>query len=138
MKRYLFSFLLMMSPFISFSQEIFSLEIEIESIKNIQGSISICLVREEKDFLESCFIGDSIPVKQEDVRAIFTELPEGVYAVSVYHDEDNNGKLNVGKLLPIPTEKYGFSNNPDSTFGPPKFEDCMIELNRNLKITIKL
>ena len=128
----------MASPFIGFSQENFSLEIEVIPIKKVQGSIRICLVSEEKDFLEACFIGDSYPVLNHEFKAIFKELPKGSYAVSVYHDEDNNGELNVGKLLPIPTEKYGFSNNPDSSFGPPKYEDCKFELKKDLKIRIKL
>jgi uncharacterized protein (DUF2141 family) len=39
------------------------------------------------------------------------KLPAGSYGVQVMHDENDNGKLDAN-VMGIPTEGYGFSNNP--------------------------
>lgn len=48
------------------------------------------------------------------------DVPAGAYAVSVIHDENENGELDTN-ALGIPTEGFGFSNNPKIRFGPPRF-----------------
>jgi uncharacterized protein (DUF2141 family) len=47
----------------------------------------------------------------ESPMVLKLELPAGSYAVQVLHDENDNGKLDAN-LMGIPTEGYGFSNNP--------------------------
>ena len=49
-------------------------------------------------------------------------------AVSAYHDENGNSRLDKSSFG-IPTERYGFSKNPKSGFGPPKFSETAIELS---------
>jgi len=55
----------------------------------------------------------------------FDDLPPGPYAVQVLHDENDNGKLDKN-FLGIPSEDYGFSNNPRvmrrATFDEARFE----------------
>jgi len=54
------------------------------------------------------------------VNATFSNLEPGTYAVSLFHDENGNQKLDKN-LLGIPSEGYGFSNNARRTLGPPNF-----------------
>lgn len=122
----------------SFSQSIHNLTVEVRSIKKAVGNISFCIVTEESDFLETCKIGRNVPIESKDFFVVFEDLPADSYAISIFHDEDENGKLNMGKLLPIPTEKYGFSNNPPSAFGPPTFEECLFKLDKDTIIVIDL
>ena len=49
-------------------------------------------------------------------------------AVSAYHDENDNSRLDKSSFG-IPTERYGFSKNPERGFGPPKFSETAIELS---------
>jgi uncharacterized protein (DUF2141 family) len=60
---------------------------------------------------------------------VFVKLPQGVYAVSLFHDENRNGKLDSG-VMRIPKEGYGFSNNPAKRFGPPKYEETTFVLSQ--------
>jgi len=46
-------------------------------------------------------------------------------SISAYHDENENSKLDKNSLG-IPTELYGFSQNPKRGFGPPKFKETAI------------
>jgi uncharacterized protein (DUF2141 family) len=42
-------------------------------------------------------------------------------AISAYQDRNDNGQLDKN-ILGIPTERYGFSNNPKRGYGPPTFD----------------
>jgi uncharacterized protein (DUF2141 family) len=48
-------------------------------------------------------------------------------AVSAYHDQNENQKLDKN-ALGMPLERYGFSNNPKRGFGPPKYRETSIEV----------
>lgn len=67
----------------------------------------------------------------------FRNLPTGPYAVSVFHDENANGKLDMN-LVGIPTEAFGFSNDALSFGGPPSFEKAAIQLRGDTAISIHL
>lgn len=56
----------------------------------------------------------------------FADLSPGGYAVALFHDENDNGRLD--KRFGIPTEGFGFSNNPHFWFGPPSFKAAKMTL----------
>jgi uncharacterized protein (DUF2141 family) len=67
----------------------------------------------------------------------FSGFTPGIYAVSVLHDENGNGKTDTN-FIGIPTEGLGTSNNP-KTFGMPGFDDAKFQFGgNNLTIDIKL
>ena len=53
------------------------------------------------------------------VQLRFERVPPGTYAISLFHDENGNGKLD--KQLILPREGYGFSRDAPVRFGPPSF-----------------
>jgi uncharacterized protein (DUF2141 family) len=53
-------------------------------------------------------------------------LPKGKYAISIFHDTNEDGELSTN-FIGIPKEPYGFSNNPKAKFGPPSFEQSLFE-----------
>jgi uncharacterized protein (DUF2141 family) len=53
----------------------------------------------------------------------FDAVAPGDYAVSVYQDENSNGKLDRN-FVGIPKEGVGASNDAKGSFGPPKFADA--------------
>lgn len=70
------------------------------------------------------------------VRLIFSDLAAGAYAVKLYHDENSNGSLDTN-MLGIPSEGYGFSNNPKG-IGEPDFEEAMFSVDGDTTIEITL
>lgn len=67
----------------------------------------------------------------------FTDLKPGTYAVAISHDENGNGKLD-SNIVGMPTEGYGFSNNP-RVMRKPTFEEARFEVGRDdLAITVDL
>ena len=53
----------------------------------------------------------------------FSGVDPGDYAVSVFHDENGNGKLDRN-FMGMPKEGVGASNDAAGRFGPPKFDDA--------------
>ncbi|MEM9170559.1 MAG: DUF2141 domain-containing protein [Pseudomonadota bacterium] len=63
----------------------------------------------------------------EGAEATFEGLAPGVYAASVFHDENGNGRLDFDNRG-IPIEATGSSNNARGSFGPPTFAQMSFEL----------
>ncbi len=70
-------------------------------------------------------------------KVIFKNIPNGIYAVSIFQDTNNNGKLDKN-FLGIPTEKYGFSNNIKPIFRGANFEESKFILNSDKNLTIDI
>ncbi|MBB5340739.1 aldehyde dehydrogenase family protein [Tunturiibacter gelidoferens] len=78
-----------------------------------------------------------IPSNAQHLR-IDTDLPPGIYAVTVYEDLNSNHKLDHN-LIGLPREPVGVSNNPPARFGPPHFDECSFHLGDTAQtITITL
>ena len=78
-------------------------------------------MRSERIVISSC--GSIVaPAQITSGRASceFPRVPAGVYALSVFHDENLNGRLDTN-WLGIPREGVGASNNPKPRMGPPRF-----------------
>ncbi len=62
-----------------------------------------------------------VPVGAATCAFSFDGLPPGSYALAVFHDENDNGRLDTN-FLGIPTERLGFSNDARGMmFFPPSF-----------------
>ena len=65
------------------------------------------------------------------------DLPAGHYGVMVFQDLNDNHQLDRN-FVGIPSEPYGFSNNPSLT-GAPKFDDIAFALgDKDLQISISV
>jgi uncharacterized protein (DUF2141 family) len=125
-------------PAICFTQHSYELKVTVSDLTKMQGTVRVCLTNKKADFLKTCYRSVEVPVTGKTVTAIFTDIPSGNYAVAVYHDEDNNRELNKGGLFGIPTEAYGFSNNPVALFGPPGYDKCTFKVVSDMAIEIDL
>ncbi len=103
-----------------------SIEVEITNFESDLGVAQIGLFNTETSFLDKVYKGKEVKIKDQKAVAIFTDIPDGTYAISVFHDKNEDEKLNT--FLGIPTEKYGASNNAPSKFGPPKWKDAKFEV----------
>ena len=66
------------------------------------------------------------------------EVEPGEYAISVHHDDNDNGKMDTN-FIGIPKEPTGLSNGAVPKFGPPKYKDAAFRVgNEDLEMPIKL
>ena len=118
-------------------KELRALVLLLKNIKSEQGKIYIAVFNDERSFMKSRYKEEAVTVNSLDDIEVELKLPDGKYAISIFHDTNNNGKLNTN-FMGIPKEPYGFSNNPKTTFGPPNFEKASFDLSANQTIKITL
>jgi len=114
------------------------LKITVNNFENIKGKLQVCLTDKKEDFLKQCDYAKTVAVTNNTISLKIANIKTGVYSVSLFHDENNNGVLDTKGLFGIPSEPYGFSNNPRTTFGPPSFENCTFLIDADKQIYIKL
>jgi uncharacterized protein (DUF2141 family) len=70
----------------------------------------------------------------------FRDVPEGTYAVNVFHDENSNERLDKG-LFGIPKEGFGFSNDAGRSKKALSFNEAKFDLPptgcRTVRIVLK-
>jgi len=78
-----------------------------------------------------------VGIYSNSVEITFKDIPKGVYAIAVFHDENKNGKLDKN-FFGVPTEGYGFSNNIKPALRGANFDESKFDLYSNKKITVKM
>ena len=69
--------------------------------------------------------------KHGKIDVMIKDLPYGELAFAIYHDVNNNGKIDKN-AIGIPKERYAFSNNIKPTIKAPSFDDCKFTLQNKL------
>ncbi|GAB2511615.1 DUF2141 domain-containing protein [Lysobacter humi (ex Lee et al. 2017)] len=81
--------------------------------------------------------GTGGPASGDAQAFVFRDVAPGRYAVMVIHDENGNGRLDTN-MLGMPTEGYGFSNNP-RVMRRPTFDEAAFDVGADAAaITIEL
>ena len=113
------------------------LEVTIQGVKSEKGSVLIALYDSEGSFMKKHIASRKVKVADKNLTVVFDNLKPGSYAVSTFHDENENEKLD-SNFFGVPKELYGFSNNAKGSFGPPSFDKARVTVDRDKKITIDL
>lgn len=103
------------------------LTVEVDGASSEKGLIAVAVFDTAEDFPGKMLHGIRAPIAGGKGIAVFKDLPPGRYAISAYHDENENKKLDRG-LFGIPKERYGFSQDARGVGGPPEFRDAAFEL----------
>lgn len=115
-----------------------ALTLRIGNVKIIEKSkIMVAIYNSEETFFEAdkIFADAIIPVDSTVVVHVFPDMPVGEYAVTIYHDEDNDDEMDR-KWYGPPKEGYAFSNNFSSNLRPPRYDDTMFKLEDDTTLDI--
>ena len=115
--------------------------LEITGIATGQGRVQVAVFASADSFLDEKryfkLLGQPVADGQKSM-AFALDLPPGEYAISAFHDENGNGKLDKN-WFGIPTEAYGFSNNFIAKWGKPTWEKTHFTVkNDGGRLTINL
>lgn len=117
------------------------IHVEVEGLRNDKGQVVCALYSSPEGFPKNSHKpvarATSLISNKKGVCE-FSGIEPGTYAISVFHDENSNGKLDTN-FLGIPREGVGASNDAKGHLGPPKFEAAAFQFSGdrlNLKITI--
>ena len=81
-------------------------------------------------------LASKVKVVASEHLVVFKDIPDGQYAVKLYHDDNDNNELD-SNMFGIPSEGYGFSNN-GGRFGSPDYRDAKFEVIDKSNIEINL
>ena len=121
--------------------ELYSLIVSVDGLRNSKGIVQFSLYNQDDTIPDEEYkkyykieigkiINGSSLVK-------FSGLAKGIYAVNILNDENVNGKIDKGFILPI--EGIGFSNYDSIGFtNRPGFTKASFKLTSNTKKTIKV
>jgi len=134
------STIILFALFLNANVQTYDLTITVPNIKNTKGGIHVS-VYSSKNKQEFTKIGKEFRVL--DFKAggvsgkyVIKDLPEGEYAIAIYHDENGDKKCNTN-LIGIPKEGYGFTRIA-KLFSSPKFDDSKILVNKDMTMPINL
>lgn len=133
--------LLFLSSFIQKNKEAYSLTVKVKDLRSNKGVVQFALYNKDgsipdEDFEKYYQIGKTT-IKGNATQFVFKNLPKGTYAVNILHDENKNGKIDKGFMLP--EEGIGFSNYAKIGLGnKPNFKKASFELNTDKKISVKV
>ncbi|MGF1554779.1 DUF2141 domain-containing protein [Paucihalobacter sp.] len=110
--------------------------VQIDNIKNAKGQLVVGLYSNPESFLKTPSKGEIVKIKGSSATVVFKNVTSGTYAVSLFHDENSNEKLDTN-FMGIPKESFASSNNAKGFMGPPKWEDAKFEVKDNFTVKIK-
>jgi len=136
------SALLIFSPFICANNvETFSLTVKVEGLRNSKGTVQFALYNKDGSIpdeqYKKYYRKQTVNINNGSSYIVFNNLPKGRYAVNALHDENMDGKIDKGFILPI--EGIGFTNYPSIGIkNRPNFLKASFNITKNEKKVIKI
>lgn len=108
-----------------------AIELVISETSSDDGVIQVLIFDQENGWPES--LDDAwkmltLPIVNGIAKKTIANVPTGKYAVTVFHDHNEDGEIRKNKVG-YPLDDFGFSNNPRLIFGAPAFGKCSQQVN---------
>ncbi len=125
-------FILMLGCNLAMAEDITGiLMVEISGLKDLSGNVYIAVYDSDSTWLSEDMVLNQKVVIADALEGdlVRTELllPLGNYALSVFYDQDGDGKLKTN-FIGMPKEPIALSNNAVAKFGPPRYDDAVFSL----------
>ena len=117
-----------------------TLTVNLKGFKSDKGVVEVALFDQAAAFPtkpEKAIAKQRAPIVGGTATVEFRDLKPGTYAVSAYHDANNNGKMDTN-FIGIPKEPTGASNDAKGRMGPPSFKDAQFTLNAPGAVSISV
>ncbi len=113
------------------------LTVEVSGARSNKGEVLAGLFVDAEQWLKKPLRGERVTAG-ERVLLVFRDLPAGRYAVTAFHDENSNGKLD-SNLMGMPIERLGYSRDAKGNMGPAKFDDAalLLDVDTTVKVTLQ-
>lgn len=121
----------------SLAQENHTVTIDFTGMKSDKGSLFVALYNTKDSFLKEGYKGKIVKINDKKATVLFKNIPAGTYAVSSFHDVNDNKKMDTN-FFGIPKEPIGMSNDAKGFMGPPKYKDAKFEVTKNVTLLINI
>jgi len=118
-----------------------ALTINVYNLKNNVGAIQFTLYNKEGSIPDEHFRNYHLQLTSKIINnsssVTFENLNEGDYSINILHDENEDGKIEKGFILPI--EGIGFSNlSSINPLNRPSFNKTKFELKKDTSIEVSI
>lgn len=133
--------LTLLYSFKSKEQSNYQLTVTVNNLRNNTGFLQFALYNKDGTIPDENYTKyykiQTTEIKNNIATVVFKDLPVASYAVNILHDENKNGKIDKGFLLP--KEGVGFSNYQSiGLTNKPKFSKASFQLTSDKSISIKV
>jgi len=117
-----------------------TLAIRITNLKSNQGKVMALLFANDLGFPDDPIVAHRQgfgKIADGGSEIVFQNLKYGTYAFTIFHDENDDSKLNkhwYGK----PEEGVATSNDITPKFRPPSFKECSFQFTGDSKISVAI
>lgn len=123
------------------TEETFSLTVTVADLQNSKGIVQFSLYNTEgsipDEHFEKYYLQLKAPISENVSTVTFKNIPKGTYAINILHDEDEDGKVTKGFILPI--EGLGFSNFTSlNLLNRPSYKKAKFNLESDKTMKIKV
>jgi len=103
------------------------LTVDVAGLQSAKGAVMVAVFDSAGHFLKQPLRTAAVAAQPGQVQLLINDLAPGDYAVSLFQDENGNGKLDKN-LVGMPIEPYGFSNDAAASNGPPGFDQARVHV----------
>jgi uncharacterized protein (DUF2141 family) len=118
-----------------------TITLHVKTVRNSTGVVRFAIFASDNgwpDDKTKAIRYGSLPANGGTVTFTVPDLPSGTYAIAVFHDENENHKVDRD-LFGRPREGIGFANNPPIHFSAPTWKQSSIQIaGRSVETTINL
>jgi uncharacterized protein (DUF2141 family) len=110
------------------------IRVKVTDVSKKNGEVMVALFSSPKGFpYETGYAIQKLKGKAVDgvIELTFPAIPEGTYAIALFHDTNGDGQLNTN-FMGIPKEGYGVSNNRYNTFSAPDYPACSFRHDKSI------
>ncbi|RDZ29709.1 DUF2141 domain-containing protein [Lysobacter silvisoli] len=108
------------------------MRVDVSGVRGDHGFIIGTLCKEGEAFPSGCTRTARAKAADGVVSLDFKGLAQGDYALALYHDENDNSRLELG------AEGIGFSNNANLAKAAPQFDASRIKVNGATRIRVRI
>lgn len=114
-----------------------TITVTVPNITSSTGEVHFGLYNENTFMKTAPIKGAKSIIKDGKAKITFTNVTKGTYAISCFHDKNENNKMDF-ETNGMPKENYGVSNN-NMSYGPPTWDDAKFKVGvENLDIEIRM
>ena len=110
--------------------------VTVTDLRNTKGVVRVCMTTDPKAFpdcrKDPKSLRQTVPAA-ERVELMFRNVTPGRYAISLLHDENENGRADRVMGM-MPKEGFGFSRDAKLQMGPPSFQSAAFDFDGSAQV----
>jgi len=114
-----------------------NIEFTVKYVRSDKGFIRYDVCSEKTFLSEKCEFSGSIEATRGDVVVKNIQVPDGKWAVQLFHDEKNIGHMETG-MFGIPKDGTAFSRDATGHYGPPRYADAEVEVKGDTNLVLHM